>query len=174
MNIRTLLASLACGALVVCAACQDDGITSGDDLTPSFSSVHLKGGKHATPDYTDLGIQLNASGSLSGMGNEDILVTIEAEADVVSVCQNQGGNEAPGQNPAPITVSGSQSIPSEEIKNGNVAFSVTTLAPLTPIPGAPDCPNPNWEEIIEDLIFTSATITVEQPLGTVVLMIYWP
>jgi len=55
-----------------------------------------------------------------------------------------------------------------------VAFPVTTLAAQTPIPGAPDCPNPNWEEIIQDLIFTSATITVEQPPGTVVLMIYWP
>jgi len=174
MKRRTLLASLACGAILLCAACQDHGITYGDDVDASFANVHLKGGKNAAPDYTDLGIQLNAEGNLSGMGNEDILVTIEAEADVVSVCQNQGGNQAPGQNPAPITVGGEQSIPSEEIKNGNVGFSVTTLAPLTPIPGAPDCPNSNWDEFILDLIFTSATITVEQPAGTVVLTIYWP
>lgn len=174
MNGRTLLASLACGALFLAAACQDTPVTLEDDLTPVFAKVHLKGGKKAAPDYTDLGIQLNVTGDLAGLGNGDILVSLEAEADVVAVCQNQGGNQAPGQNPAPITVGGSQSIPAEEIKNGNVSFDVTTLAPLTPIPGAPDCPNPNWDEIIVDLIFTSATITVEQPPGTVVLTILWP
>ncbi|MGH8823346.1 MAG: hypothetical protein ACRDVN_02575, partial [Jiangellaceae bacterium] len=68
-------------------------------------------------------------------------------------------------------VTGSQAIPEEEIKNGNTPFSVTTTAPDPVIPGAPDCPNPNWTELIEDLAFTSATITVEQPPGTVVLTV---
>jgi hypothetical protein len=49
-----------------------------------------------------------------------------------------------------------------------VSFTVSTAPPPREIPGAPDCPNSNWDEIILDLIFTSATITVEQPLGTVV------
>jgi hypothetical protein len=50
-------------------------------------------------------------------------------------------------------------------------FNVTTQPPVSPIPGAPDCPNPNWTETITDLAFTSATITVEQPPGMVVLTI---
>ena len=168
MKVKTLLACLACGGLLLAAGCQDTPVTFDDELTPEFAKVHLKGGKKALPVFTDLGIVLNASGALAGLGNEDVVITLDAEADVVAVCQNQGGNQAPGQNPAPINVSGAESIPADRIENGNLSFSVTTVAPETPIPGAPDCPNPNWDEFIEDLIFTSATITVEQPAGNVV------
>lgn len=135
------------------------------------ASVHLKGGKKAEPAFTDTGLSLTAEGALSGLGNGDVLISLEATADVTSTCTNQGGNQAPGQNPAPLTVLGSVALPEEEIKNGNTPFSVTTLAPPVVIPGAPDCPNPNWTETIEDLAFTSATITVEQPIGTVVLVV---
>jgi hypothetical protein len=50
----------------------------------------------------------------------------------------------------------------EDIKNGNVTISTTTSPPVTPIPGAPDCPNPMWTETITDMAFTSATITLFQ------------
>lgn len=46
-----------------------------------------------------------------------------------------------------------------------------TQLPGTPMAGAPDCPNPNWTGEITDLAFTSATITVEQPSGTLVLTV---
>lgn len=135
------------------------------------SSVHLKGGKNAKPSFTDGGLTLNAKADLSGLGNGDVLVTIVAQADVTSTCTNKGSNPAPGQNPAPITVTGSQAIPASEIKNGTTPFNVTTVSPSPIISGAPDCPNSNWTESIDDLAFTSATITVEQPVGTVVLTV---
>ena len=139
----------------------------------SASSVHLKGGKNAEPTFTDGGLTLRATGELSGLGNGDVLVNLAATADVTATCTNpgSGGTQPPGQNPAPITVTGSQAIPATEIKNGNTPFNVVTNAPQTPIPGAPGCPNPQWIESITDLRFTSATITVEQPPGTLVLTV---
>lgn len=137
-------------------------------------NVHLKGGKNAEPAFTDNGLSLTASGALAGLGGGDVVISLTATANVTAVCINPGSgeHEPPGQNPAPITVTGSQAIPEDEIKNGNVSFSVATATPTNPIPGAPDCPNSRWREAIEDLAFTSATITVEQPEGTTVLTVF--
>ncbi len=132
------------------------------------SSVHFKG-DHNVPSFTDNGLTLNASGELSGLGVGDVLVTLTATGDPTATCTNKGGTQAPGQNPAPVTETGSEAIPASEIKNGNTPFTVTTEPPQTPVAGAPDCPNPNWTEDITDVSFTSATVTVEQPEGTTVL-----
>jgi len=139
----------------------------------SGSSVHLKGGSHAEPAFTDNGLTLTGAGELAGLGNGDVLVTLAAWANPTATCGNPGSNtwEAPGQNPAPVEVTGSVAIPDSEIKNGNTPFTVTTNSPATPIPGAPDCPNPQWTEEIRDMAFTSLTITVEQPAGTTVLTV---
>jgi hypothetical protein len=136
------------------------------------ASVHLKGGANAKPDFTDNGLTLSAEGELAGLGNADVLITITAVADPTATCTNPGDqSKVPGQNPAPVEVTGSVSIPASEIKNGTTPFAVTTDAPVTPIAGAPDCPNPGWTEDITDMAFLSATITVEQPPGTVVLTV---
>jgi hypothetical protein len=61
-----------------------------------------------------------------------------------------------------VTVTGSQSLPASEIKNGNLAFNVTTDPPAQPTPEQAGCPSANWTAEITDLAFTSATITVVQ------------
>jgi hypothetical protein len=136
--------------------------------TAVAANVHFKG--KSGPTFTDQGLTLNATGSLTGLGNGDIVVTLTASGQPTSTCTNpSGGTQPPGQNPAVVQVSGQQAIPASEVKNGNVSINVSTAAPQSPIPGAPDCPNRQWTERITDVSFSgfSATLTVTQNGQTV-------
>jgi hypothetical protein len=124
------------------------------------ASPHFKGN---TPiSFTDDGLTLSGTASYAGLGNFDSLQVLTATGNTASTCTNQGGNPAPGQNPAPITLVGATPVEADDIKNGNVKISSTTDPPVTPVPGAPGCQNDNWTEDINDVLFTSATIRLFQ------------
>jgi hypothetical protein len=130
------------------------------------ANVHFK--KSPPLTFTDNGLTLSASGALTGLGNGDIVITLEAQGQPTATCTNpSGANQPAGQNPAVVTLGGVQEIPEGEVKNGNVSFNVGTSGPQTPVPGAPECPNKNWTENITDVAFSgfSSTITVFQGIG---------
>jgi hypothetical protein len=125
------------------------------------ANTHLKGNHPLS--FTDNGLTLTGTASYAGLGNFDTQQVLTATANPTATCTNPAGaNQPPGHNPAPVTVTGSTAVPKSDIKNGNVTITTTTAPPVTPIPGAPDCPNPNWTENITDMAFTSATIQVFQ------------
>lgn len=125
------------------------------------ANPHLKGRNPVS--FTDNGLTLTATVSYAGLGNFDTLQKLDATANPTSTCTNPAGaTQPPGQNPAEVDVTGSTAVPAGDIKNGNVTITTVTNAPTTPIPGAPDCPNPQWTENITDMAFTSATITLFQ------------
>jgi hypothetical protein len=114
------------------------------------------------PTFTDNGNTLSASGSVAGLGNEDVIVTLNAQGTATIICVNPAGKVAPGQT-RDVDVSGSQEI--TDVKNGRVNFNVTTAAPTAP---ADACPNPKWTPSVTNVDFNSATLIVEQG-GEVVL-----
>src|SRR5436309_1139265 len=123
-------------------------------------SVHFK---HGSPQAFDNGLTLTLSGVISGVGNDTTVINLSATADPDTTCSapcsKEPCNQAPGQNPGAVTVTGTVALPPSEIKNGNLAFTVTTQPPAQPTPAAAGCPNDNWTAAITDLHFTSATIT---------------
>src|SRR5438552_421095 len=66
----------------------------------SADSVHLKGGSNSAPTFMDLGLALETSGALAGLGNADLQVTLTAAGNPTAVCvtpavKNGNDNEPP-------------------------------------------------------------------------------
>jgi hypothetical protein len=127
------------------------------------SSVHFK---KPLPTFSKgSNFALTASGiNLTGLGNGDLRIVIQATGTGSAQCQNPGGSsKVPGQNPVAVNVSGSVDVPASALVNGNVLdLSVSTVAPAQPTPTEAGCPTDKWTVVAFTVTYTSATLTVFQ------------
>jgi hypothetical protein len=135
------------------------------------ASPHFK--KGGTPVCTFSGttsISVTCTGTLAGLGNDDLNIHVSVSGFALYQCQNAGGNTAPGQNrvlAGPAT--SDTAIPADAIKNGNLTFT-TNPATLTAAPtvsaAVAGCPNPNWTGVNPTLTLTNITLDIFQPVTT--------
>jgi hypothetical protein len=139
------------------------------------ASPHFKKGgePRCTVTFTSASsATVRCTASLAGLGNADVLVTTSTSGTAVYTCQNQGGNQAPGQNKVLVgPASSTTSIPADQIKNGNLTFTTNpaVLTAPTTVPAAvAGCPNSNWTGVNPVLTVTSISLTIEQQPGTTI------
>jgi hypothetical protein len=138
------------------------GILIAMPVSASAASPHFK--KGGTPVCTATTLTLSCTGSLAGLGNGDVTITLSAPALASFACVSPGGNESPGQNKVPFTAGSTTVIPSGEIKNGNLTFTVSAPArPPTATATQAGCPNPNWSTRLTSIEFVgTTTLTIAQ------------
>jgi hypothetical protein len=140
--------------------------------SPAFAnSPHFKkGGEPVCTFSGTTSIPVTCTGTLTGLGMEDLNLHLSVSGFALYQCQNGGGNTAPGQNKVlegPAT--SDTAIPASAIKNGNLTFTTNpaTLTAAPTVSGATaGCPNSNWTGVNPVLTLTSITLVIEQPPGT--------
>jgi hypothetical protein len=140
--------------------------------SPAFAaSPHFKkGGEPVCTFSGTTSIPVTCTGTLAGLGNEDLNLHLSVSGFALYQCQNGGGNTAPGQNKVlegPAT--SDTAIPASAIKNGNLTFTTNpaTLTAAPTVSGATaGCPNPNWTGVNPVLTLTSITLDIFQPVTT--------
>jgi hypothetical protein len=137
------------------------------------ASPHFKRG--GVPVCTFSGttsISVACTGTLAGLGNDDLELDLSVSGFALYQCQNAGGNTAPGQNRVLVgPATSTTAIPADAIKNGNLTFT-TNPATLTAAPtvsaAIAGCPNANWTGVNPVLTLTSISLVIEQPPGTAI------
>ena len=125
------------------------------------ASAHFK--KGGSPVCTISGGQATCSGAIAGLGNQDVVIVLDVQGFATFNCVSPGGNASPGQNKVPFQGTTTQTIPSNQIKNGNLNFSVTSPSSQpTATAEQAGCPNPNWTTSLASATVTSITLTISQ------------
>jgi hypothetical protein len=119
---------------------------------------------------------LIARGTLVGLGNQAAEVTLTAYGKVTALCQNKGGQQAPGRNPIVINTQQTRVFVTDQ--NGRALVEVrapdpsfTNIKP-SPTPKEAGCPNGNWAVVgVVDgsTNWTAARIVVKDEAGRVQL-----
>jgi len=105
---------------------------------------------------------LIANGTLTGLGNTNVLVVIDASGPAAITCSNYGGSQVPGQSYPKVSAIGDQFLDGDSAvrKNGKSPFGVETVDPESVPWDQAGCPNANWTGHIDFIFWTDATIRV--------------
>jgi hypothetical protein len=126
------------------------------------ASPHFK--KGGEPSCTVSNGQVTCSATMSGLGNQDIIVRLDVAGEATFNCVSPGGNVAPGQNKVPFSGSASQTIPASSVKNGTATIGPITSPSQQPTATAQQagCPNPNWTTQLATATVQTVTFTASQ------------
>jgi hypothetical protein len=89
---------------------------------------------------------LIVAADIAGFGNNTDTVTVTLTATgtgLTALCQNRGGNIAPGRNPVNVNVSASQIVSADRNGRASAEFYI----PFLPSPRDAGCPNGNWRVV---------------------------
>jgi len=120
---------------------------------------------------TATGTATCSSGAVTGLGNEDIRITVSFGATADTFCHNPGNSLiVPGQNPTGVVASASITISGDQVKNGNVTIPAISATAIVPVPSAAGagCPNGNWTVTLGPVVYGPGSYVFEQPPGTVI------
>ncbi|SRR6266536_2757046 len=148
LSKRFLIALVAVGALA----------TAG--VAAATEGAHFTQG--GSPVCTDIGLQLECTAEIAGLGQQLVTGTIDAPGAqaVNNTCTNKGGAQAPGQNPA-VDFTATGSAVGHVDKNGRAFIDATTNSPSVGAKAA-GCPNGNWTVTVGDVIFYTYSFTITQ------------
>ena len=134
-----------------------------------FSNAFAGGGIKISGATFSLG-SLVAKGSVSGIGNTNVIMVLDASGIPVIVCTNSGGNQVPGQSSPKVTAEGTQALSGTDglRKNGKSPFDVET-ARIHLTWAQAGCPNSLWTAEVVFVFWTNATISVKDPATNAVL-----
>jgi hypothetical protein len=150
---KTLLVAVAAGAALATAG-----------VAAATEGAHFTQG--GSPVCTDIGLQLECTAEIAGLGQQQVVGTIDAPGAqaVNNTCTNKGGTEAPGQNPA-VDFTATGSAVGHVDKNGRAFIDATTDSPSVSAKAA-GCPNGNWTVTVGDVIFYTYSFTITQGTQT--------
>src|SRR6266536_1483606 len=143
----------------------------GFSLAAFAASPHFKkGGEPVCTFSGTTSIPVSCTGTLAGLGNDDLNIHLSVSGFALYQCQNNGGQPAPGQNKVLAGPAESDTaIPASAIKNGNLTFTTnpaTLTAAETVSAAVAGCPNNNWTGVDPVLTLTSITLDIFQPATT--------
>lgn len=136
-----------------------------------FSNAFAAGGIKLSGTSFSIG-SLIANGFVSGIGNTDVTMVLDASGTPAIVCTNGGGNQVPGQSSPKIFAEGRQNLLGNDAlrKNGKAPYGVETAPPPALTWDQAGCPNSNWTAEIVYVFWTNATISVFDTLSNTLLL----